>query len=266
MAFNCTNSPNPRSGKGNLTEGTWALTEDRFDQLTQRWATASMSRREAIGVIGGVFAGTVTSASFGIGKAAGQPGQPGQLPQQIYIIRHGEKPADSSSGPPLGVDVDGNRNENSLSPRGWERSGALTVLFSPPVGPKVGLRTPTALYATGYRDAAVTKTHRPYETLLGLSRRLGVPIQSPDRLGQEAALADAVLNSGAEVVLVCYEHRRIPALVQGIPTVDGTAIPAAWPDDRYDVIWTLTLDPVAGRYMFGQVPQQLLDGDTDRVI
>jgi hypothetical protein len=51
-----------------------------------------------------------------------------------------------------------------------------------------------------------------------------------------------------------------------IATVDGTAIPGVWPDDRYDVIWTPTLDPVAGRYVFGQIPQQLLDGGTDTVI
>jgi hypothetical protein len=234
-----------------------ALTEDRFDQFTQ------MSRRGAIGVIGGVFAAAVASTSFGIERAGAQPGQ---LPQQIYVIRHGEKPPDLSSGPPFGVDADGNRNAYSLSPRGWQRSGALTVLFSPAVGPKLGLRTPTALYATAYGDAAVTRIHRPYQTILGLSRRLDVPIQSPDLLGQEAGFANAVLSSGAEVVLICYEHRGIPALVAGIPTVDDAAIPSVWPDDRYDVIWTLTLDPVAGRYVFGQVPQQLLDGDTDTVI
>jgi hypothetical protein len=98
-------------------------------------------------------------------------------------------------------------------------------LFSPAVAPKVGLRTPTALYATAYGDQAVTKIHRPYQTLLGLSRRLGLPIQSPDLLGQEAAFADAVLSRGAEVVLICYEHHRIPALVAGFSTVDSTTHP-----------------------------------------
>jgi hypothetical protein len=212
----------------------------------------------------------VASTSFGIERASAQPGQ---LPQQIYVIRHGEKPpeplpgqSDLSSGPPFGVDVDGNRNAHSLSPKGWQRSGALTALFGPAVAPKVGLSTPTALYATAYGDAAVTKIHRPYQTLLGLSRRLGLPIQSPDLLGQEPAFADAVPSSGAEVVLICYEHHRIPALVQGIPTVDGTAIPAVWPDDRYDIIWTFALYPDGGHYVFGQVPQQLLDGDSDTVI
>lgn len=76
----------------------------------------------------------------------------------------------------------------------------------------------------------------------------------------------AVLSSGAEVVLICNEHNRIPALVRGIPTVDGTVIPAVWPDDRFNVIWTLTLDRDGARYVFGQVPQQLLGGDTDTVI
>ncbi|HEY9302871.1 MAG TPA: hypothetical protein VIO95_01105 [Mycobacterium sp.] len=232
-----------------------ALTEDRID----RWSSASLSRRAAIGVIGGIFAGAV---SLGIQRGWAQPAQ---LPQQLYLIRHGEKPTDASR-PPFGVDVDGNRNPYSLSPKGWQRAGALAALFSPAVAPKVGLRTPTALFATAYGDAAVTKIHRPYETLLGLSRRLGVPIESPDLIGQEAAFADAVLSSGAEVVLICYEHQRIPALVRGFPVVDGTAIPPAWPDDRYDVIWTFALDPVAGRYVFGQVPQQLLDGDSDTVI
>jgi hypothetical protein len=239
-----------------------ALTEDRFDQFTERLATASMSRRGAIGLIGGVFAGAVASTSFSIDRAAGQPNP---LPQQIYVVRHGEKPPEPA-GPPFGVDVDGNRNQNSLSPRGWQRSGALTVVFSSPIASKAGLRTPAALYAMAYGDAAATKTHRPYQTILGLSRRLAIPIQSPDLLGQEGPLVDAVLSSGAEVVLVCYEHVRIPALVAGFPTVDRSAIPSVWPDDRFDVIWSLTLDPVAGRYVFGQVPQQLLDGDADTVI
>jgi hypothetical protein len=230
-----------------------------------------MSRRGAIGVVGGVLAGAATSTSFGTQRA---PAQPRQLPQQIYIIRHGEKPPDplpgqpaSSSGPPFGVDVNFNQNVYSLSPRGWQRSGALAVLFNPAVGcSHLGLRTPTALYATSYGDPGQTQMHRPYQTIEALSQRLGVPIQSPALRGQQGAFVDAVPSSGADVVLISYEHNRIPALVQAIPTVDGTAIPAVWPDDRFDVIWTFTLDPGTGRYVFGQVPQQLLDGDADTVI
>jgi hypothetical protein len=67
------------------------------------------------------------------------------------------------------------------------------------------------------------------------------------------------------VVLICYEQRRITALV-AVFHVDGSAIATVWPDDRLDVIWTLSLDPVSGRYAFGQLPQQLLDGDAGTVI
>jgi broad specificity phosphatase PhoE len=201
------------------------------------------------------------------------PATPG-TPAQIYVIRHGEKPANPPTGKhaqspnsPFGVDVDGNQNAHSLLPRGWQRSGALAALFDPAVGAlQAGLRTPTALYSPSYTDPDKTQNHRTYQTIQALSERLDVFIQSPVPEGQEPALAAAVLASGGEVVLICWEHQHIPALAQAIPALDATTIPSAWPGDRFDVIWTFTLDPATGRYVFGQVPQQLLLGDTDTVI
>ena len=198
-------------------------------------------------------------------------------PQQIYVIRHGEKPPDppaaspdqttSQSGPPFGVDADGNQNVHSLLPRGWQRCGALAVLFDPAVGAlQAGLRTPTALYSPSYGAAGKTQAHRTFQTIQGLAGRLGLPIQSPVPEGQEPALIEAILASGGQVVLICWEHHHIPALAQAIPTLDATTVPTAWPGDRFDVIWTFGLDPATGRYAFGQVPQQLLEGDTDTVI
>lgn len=61
-----------------------------------------------------------------------------------------------------------------------------------------------------------------------------------------------------------YEHHRIPALVAGIPTVDGGAIPTVRPDDGFDVIWAFPLDAVSRRWALGQVPQQLLDATPTR--
>jgi hypothetical protein len=97
------------------------------------------------------------------------PATPG-TPAQIYVIRHGEKPADPPPGkpaqppsPPFGVDVDGNQNIHSLLPRGWQRSGALAVLFDPTVGAlQAGLRTPTALCSPSYADPDKTQNHRTY--------------------------------------------------------------------------------------------------------
>ena len=191
------------------------------------------------------------------------------LPQQIYLIRHGEKPAEppAPSGPPFGVDVDGNQNVHSLVPRGWQRCGALAALFDPAAGaPQAGLHTPTALYCPSYGDPAKTQVHRTFQTIQALSGRLGTSIQSPVPEGQEPALAKAILASGDQVVLICWEHQHIPPLAQAIPTTDATTTPTRWPGDRFDVIWTFTLDPPTGRYLFGQVPQQLLAGDTDTTI
>jgi hypothetical protein len=201
-------------------------------------------------------------------------------PDTIYIIRHGEKPTDPSptaagraaaaaSGPPFGVDFQGNQDPHSLLPRGWQRSGALAVLFDPALGPlQVGLQTPAALLSPSYGSTAKTAGHRTYQTIQGLSDRLGLAIVSGFAEGSEAQLAASVVSSYSGVVLICWEHDHIPAIATSLPTVAGTAIPQPWRGDRFDVIWTFTL--VAGsapaEYTFGQIPQQLLSGDADTVI
>jgi hypothetical protein len=194
-------------------------------------------------------------------------------PAQIYIIRHGEKPADlptpkTPPSSPFGVDINGNQNIHSLLPRGWQRSGALAVLFAPAVGsPQAGLRTPTTLLSPDYGHPDKTKGHRTYQTIKGLSGRIGVPINTPVAEGQESKLARAVVADYTGVVLICWEHHHIPAIATALPTVPGTQIPAAWPGDRFDVIWSFTLPPGASsaEYVFSQIPQQLLAGDAATV-
>jgi hypothetical protein len=200
-------------------------------------------------------------------------------PDTIYIIRHGEKPADpppaagqdaaASTGPPFGVDFQGNQDPHSLLPRGWQRSGALAVLFDPALGPlQVGLQTPAVLLSPSYGSAAKTAGHRTYQTIQGLSDRLGVAVVSAFAEGGEAQLAASVVSSYSGVVLICWEHDHIPAIATSLPTVAGTVIPQPWPGDRFDVIWTFTLVPgsAPAQYMFGQIPQQVLSGDADTVI
>ena len=190
-------------------------------------------------------------------------------PQAVYIIRHGEKPQDPAPKHPAahsGVDFRGNQNEHSLLPRGWQRSGALAALFDPTHGPlRAELRVPRMLISPSYGHPSKTADHRTYQTIRGLSDRLGVEITADFAKGQEPQLATAVLNSGAGAVLICWEHTHIPALASTLPLVSGTVIPKSWPDDRYDVIWTFTLTADA-TYTFGQVPQLLLSGDANTVI
>jgi hypothetical protein len=196
-------------------------------------------------------------------------------PEAIYIIRHGEKPGDPLSaqgkhqGHGFGVDYLGARSEHSLLPRGWQRSGALVALFAPPAGPPpAGLRTPATLLSPSHGDPAKTTVRRTYQTIQGLADHLGLAIGTPFEVGDEPRLAASVLAAHAGVVLICWEHNHIPAIARSLPTAEGTVIPAAWPDDRYDVIWSFTRLPGEPqvRYAFGQVPQRLLAGDTHEVI
>jgi hypothetical protein len=202
-------------------------------------------------------------------------------PNIIYVIRHGEKPADPPAvavgqtppvpGPPFGVDFQGNQNPHSLLPRGWQRSGALAALFDPATGPlPAGLQIPGALLSPSYGNPAKTAGHRTYQTIQGLSDRLGLAIVSGYAEGDEPQLTSYVVSAYSGVVLICWEHHHIPALASSLPAVAGTSIPQTWPDDRFDVIWAFTLVSAApaapAQYAFAQIPQQLLSGDADTII
>jgi hypothetical protein len=187
-------------------------------------------------------------------------------PEVIYIIRHAEKPFKPHLS---GVDYEGGPNEHSLLPRGWQRSGALAALFHPDSGPlRADLRTPTVLVAPSWGHPHKTAAHRSYQTIQGLSERLGLPITSPFAQGDEQQLADSLVRSHSGVVLVCWEHKHIPVIASALPLAGETVIPEKWPGDRYDLIWAFTLAPEPGppRYTFSQIPQQLLSGDAETVI
>jgi hypothetical protein len=198
------------------------------------------------------------------------PGAPGL----ILIIRHGEKPADGSSSDPapasalVGVDSNGNRNQHSLTPRGWQRSGALTVLFAPATGPlRDGLHTPSNLFSPHYGNSATTVAHRTYQTIQALSQRINVPIETPFEESQEVDLIQTILNTAGQTVLICWEHHYIPALATAVPTPTGTAIPSAWPGNRFDLIWCFSRALGTKKlYAFTQIPQRLLDGDAGTII
>ena len=195
-------------------------------------------------------------------SAAGDGGPP----EVIYIIRHGEKP---DPGPPHGIDFHGRKDEHSLLPRGWQRSGALAALFGPAsVASRAGLRTPGTLLAPSYGDPARTTGHRTCQTIQGLADLLELAIDTPYEVGHESRLAASVLNACSGVVLICWEHDHIPPLAAAFPAAPGTGIPGRWPGHRFDIIWALTLEPgpPSPRYAFCQVPQQLLPGDADSVI
>jgi hypothetical protein len=67
----------------------------------------------------------------------------------------------------------------------------------------------------------------------------------------------------AATALVSWQHKEITAIADSFPSVTPTP-PAAWPDNRYDVVWTFT--KVADGWKFAQVPELVMPGNEDSTI
>jgi hypothetical protein len=177
--------------------------------------------------------------------------------EKIMVIRHAEKPG--KGAPPFGVDQEGSPDPESLAPLGWQRAGALTVLFAPAKGTlqDPALAVPRFLFACG--NEPQRKRLRPLETIIPLARRLGIPVDTTFIAGEEEQLADAAMGSPG-VVLISWEHKHIHLIANRI-LGDETTAPQAWPEERFDVVWVFDLQ--GGSYRFRQVPELLLSGDLD---
>jgi broad specificity phosphatase PhoE len=188
---------------------------------------------------------------------------PAPVAPVVMIIRHAEKPADTP--PPAGVNIDGVPDDQSLIPQGWQRAGALAVLFDPFAGALQSpqLRTPQYLFAagTGHHSHSL----RPQQTLTPLADRLNLAINATFLKDDWQPMVAAALQT-PDVVLICWEHKNIPSIAGQIPVLPGTSIPQQWPGGRFDVIWLFTLQPASNAYQFSQVPQNLLAGDQNTPI
>lgn len=193
---------------------------------------------------------------------------------KIMIIRHAEKPP--ASPPPHGVDIKGKENPDSLIVQGWQRAGALVVLFAPYRGPHQSpkIATPQFIYASASSDP---EGNRPEETVTPLINRLTTPAGllitnfkfAKDDVSRETGVVASVLNCDG-VVLISWPHGQIPALAEQIPLSPNNidSIPTKWPSDRFDVVWIFDYDVNSGTggYIFSQMPQLLLAGDDFEVI
>jgi hypothetical protein len=175
----------------------------------------------------------------------------------IMIIRHGEKPDDSTSG----IDASGNEDDSSMTATGWDRAHRLVDLFTPAAGPvRPGLARPAAIYAAGANENG--EGQRTRETVAPLAGRLGIPVNTGFGKGDGQALVEHVMTQPGPT-LISWQHSEIPAIAGAFPAVTPTP-PAEWPDDRFDVIWTLTR--TADGWRFAQLPELLLPQDQAEVI
>ena len=175
----------------------------------------------------------------------------------VMIIRHGEKPDGSHPG----VDAGGNRDDSSLSAIGWNRAYTLVNLFAPAQGPpRVGFARPTAIYAASAN--ANGEGRRTRETVQPLADALGIPVNTAFGKGEESALVQDVIDRPG-VTLICWQHGEIPAIAEAFPAVSPPP-PSTWPDDRFDVVWTLT--STDNGWQFAQLPEHALPQDQAGII
>ncbi|MFI6051512.1 hypothetical protein ACIBCO_15665 [Streptomyces violascens] len=208
----------------------------------------------AAGCGGGHGKKSASKSSASTGPAPSDPGRD----TTIMIIRHGEKPG---SGDP-GFDEAGKQDKKSLTKRGWERSQALPRLFAPngtgaPVSSgSAPLPRPATIYAAADQgpDAGA---HRMRQTVTPLAEVLHVPVNTEFAEGREKELAAAALAATAPV-LICWEHSKIPPIVEALGASGAGGVPQKWPD-RFDLVWVFTRR--AGTWTFRSVPQHLLTGD-----
>jgi hypothetical protein len=170
----------------------------------------------------------------------------------VIIIRHAEKPDGSAPG----LDEDGHEDDSSLTAVGWQRAQGLVDLFDPARGaPRPGLAAPQRIYAAGVTGDG--EGQRTRETVAPLAAALGIPVDTDLGRGDEKKLVkDVIAQSGA--TLISWQHGGIPTIVEDFPSV-SPAPPTEWPDDRFDVVWTLTR--TTDGWHFTQTPQLVLPQD-----
>jgi hypothetical protein len=180
------------------------------------------------------------------------------MARKIMIVRHGEKPDKDDSI--HGVDAKGEHDKNELSPKGWQRSGALIRFFNPVNGQfsNPTLARPDVIFAAA--PSGHVKSQRSRNTVQALADSLRIHINLKHTKGDEKALVENVLATEG-VVLIAWEHNAILDVANQILGNDKTS-PQKWPDSRFDLVWVLDQQSHPGEWKFTQVPQLLLPGDS----
>jgi hypothetical protein len=192
------------------------------------------------------------------------------LPNQVLIIRHGEKLGDPKK------DNDGGRH---LSVRGSARAAALPSLFVPAL-PQLGcsMHHKPAEFTAHYQQVPVKgsaqrfsaphyifatqaskHSKRPIETVTPLATALNVPLNDgfADKDASIQKMTNAILNDfPGEIILVCWHHGEIPDIAKAL----GIAKPPKWDGKVFDRVWQITFPK--GKATLTNSAQMLLYGDS----
>jgi hypothetical protein len=171
---------------------------------------------------------------------------------KLMVIRHAEKPEKQTGV--FGVTEAGARDKDELTPKGWQRAGALVRFFNPVIaaGLRAGMAVPGAIFAA--RATSDNPSKRAVHTVRPLATDLRLGVCADFALHQEKDLVDAAMNAAA-AVLICWHHERIPKLVARLGVEIGD-----WPDAVYDRV--LILDRAKDAWSLSVLEQHLLSGDS----
>ncbi|MBO0734820.1 MAG: histidine phosphatase family protein [Methylocapsa sp.] len=177
-------------------------------------------------------------------------------PSKIMLIRHAERP--SSDKTVRGVSLEGAKDKEELTVRGWQRAGALVRFFAPLEDrfSNPALARPDILFAC--RAGPEAPSLRPQHTLMPLAGLLKVEFNCAYWEGEEAELVRAVLAAKARTALISWKHRNMHVIANEI-LGNTTNAPQFWPIDRVDLVWIF--DRSSSGWAFTQIPQLLLAGD-----
>ncbi|KAH7327306.1 putative phosphoglycerate mutase family protein [Rhexocercosporidium sp. MPI-PUGE-AT-0058] len=133
--------------------------------------------------------------------------------QTVYLVRHGDKPADGGNG---------------LTAQGMQRAQRLRTVFGAISQYYIG-------YIIAEQPKPSGKRTRPLMTLQPVANDLGLTVNiSCDRDDAEC-VADLVDGySGAGNILICWEHDNLSDIVKAM----GDKSPPSYPDDAFNLIWT----------------------------
>ncbi|TVY15731.1 hypothetical protein LARI1_G006053 [Lachnellula arida] len=135
--------------------------------------------------------------------------------QTVYLIRHGEKPADDGNG---------------LSAQGLERAQCLRNVFGASSGYNIS-------YIIAEQPKSSGKRTRPLLTVQPLADDLGLTVDtSCDRDDSKcvAKLVSTYDEDGSGNILICWEHDALTDIVEALGDDDAPT----YPDDSFNFIWT----------------------------
>jgi broad specificity phosphatase PhoE len=171
--------------------------------------------------------------------------QEGPKNSVVLIIRHAENPA----------------NGHGLSPRGKERAEAYKNYFlNFTVDSK--RREPEVIFvATDSKHS-----HRPRLTVQPFAKAANLPIDNRFGNNQPSDLAAELrANQQGKVILICWHHGQIPALLRALGVAPETLVPGGkWPRDVYDWVIMVSFDE-NGRVIpesTRRINEHLLPGDS----